>query len=245
VQVLPVAASSLVAPLLDADPGDLTELARTRVSVWYATGNARTPWLCVCTPEAVRVPYAVLADRLPGVGLRWCAQGLCDAARLWRVTRWWRTPRPLGLRTPYVQAKPPMFQLPGVDADAVTALDPRRLVGAGPGLTPAGDDVLAAVLVTMRATADPRLADRLSRTRPMLGSRATTAVSTALLTAALDGYCCPELDRYLQVVCSGGEAASATRELTAVGHTSGTALRAGVWAVLASRHPVASVRRAA
>jgi hypothetical protein len=107
-------------------------------------------------------------------------------------------------------------------------LDPTRLVGAGPGLTPAGDDVLAGALVTARATSDPRTGAWQRDTRRALAARSTTAVSRAMLHHAMDGYATPELADFLGALCSDQDTDEPLRRLLAVGHSSGTALLIGV-----------------
>ncbi len=115
-------------------------------------------------------------------------------------------------------------------------LRPHDLVGAGPGLTPRGDDLLAGLLVAAHATGDPRLAGWQQATRDALSVRRTTAVSRGLLHHALDGWATPELAAFLVAVCGGDPARAATR-LLAVGHSSGAALAAGALHVLNSTPP--------
>jgi hypothetical protein len=109
-------------------------------------------------------------------------------------------------------------------------------VGAGPGLTPAGDDVLAGALVTAAATGDPRLPLWRRATRRELAIRGTTAVSRSMLAAALDGYATPELAGLLTAVCTGRDATEARARLLGVGHSSGSALLVGVLHTLTTTH---------
>jgi hypothetical protein len=152
---------------------------------------------------------------------------LVAADGIWRVGRWWQPPRPRGLAPP-----------PGTPAvlgvDVPPALEPARLVGAGAGLTPSGDDVLAGALVAAHATAHPRLREWRAATRTALSPRSTTAVSRALLTHALDGWAIPELAEFVVGACSG-DAERAATGLLAVGHSSGAALAAGVLYALDGR----------
>lgn len=226
---MPAAASSLLAGLLDGD-GDLVEVARTRSSVHYETGRADVPVLCVCEPTAVRLPNAVLTSVVPSgaVGVRTGA--LVSGSTTWRVGRWWQPPRPRDLTPPAL-----LPALPGVEVPS--AVVPHDLVGAGPGLTPSGDDVLAGVLVTAHATGDPRLAHWRSATRAALLARSTTAVSRGLLTHALDGWATPELADFVTAACAG-EASRALPRLLAVGHSSGAALAAGALHVLGTSYAV-------
>jgi hypothetical protein len=107
-------------------------------------------------------------------------------------------------------------------------LDPARLVGAGAGLTPAGDDLLAGALVAAHATADPRLPAWRRGTRAALRTQTTTAVSRVQLQAALDGYATPQLAGFVEALCRGTGVTAATAALLAVGHSSGAALWHGV-----------------
>jgi len=113
-------------------------------------------------------------------------------------------------------------------------LRPGELIGAGPGLTPAGDDLLAGALVAAHATDDPRLAGWRSVLREHPALDRTTAVSRAMLQCALDGYATPELADYVYAVCADDRHSSwreldrATANLLAVGHSSGAALMTGV-----------------
>jgi hypothetical protein len=253
---LPCTASALVADLVDGPVIRLREVLRTRVSVHYETGDLRVPWLCLCTPEAVRLPHAVVVATLPRANP---AGGSDDAGRAgehrleaggttYRVRRWWTPPRPTGLTNPRpdtltqaagLLAAPRNPALDrardavlGLDAPWTSALDPERLVGVGPGLTPCGDDLLAGVLVAAAATADPRVRGWRVGVRRALRSRSTTAVSAAMLHWALAGYATPQLARFVTAACTGADVDNALSDLLAVGHSSGTALAAGalrVW----------------
>jgi hypothetical protein len=237
--LVPCTASSMLVGLLDDAGSDspLVEVARTRVSVHYETGQDDVPVLCVCTPSAVRTPASVVAPSLP-VGL--CTvRGRVLGTRTthFQVLRWWTPPRPHGLTAPSdVPAVPGVARL-----EKVTPLD---LVGSGPGLTPEGDDVLAGALVAAHATCDARLGRWRVETRAALRVRRTTAVSRALLQHAMDGYATPELAAFVTAVCAGdaGDAGPATAALLAVGHSSGAALAAGALHVLSTG---ASARRRA
>ena len=241
----PAAASTLLAPLLDGPPRALVEVARTRLAVHYETGDPALPVVCVLGPGAVRLPHAVLTSTLPGHGLLRLEGGmLVSAASTWRVSRWWQPSRPAGSapppdpdRTAAAQRLVAAARAPGDPALRPTydALDPRLLVGRGPGLTPSGDDVLAGALVTAHATADRRLAGWRAGTRAVLAAGRTTAVSRGMLVAALDGWACPELAGYVDALRGRGDLAGATDRLLAVGHSSGAALAHGVLHTLTTR----------
>jgi len=105
-----------------------------------------------------------------------------------------------------------------------------RLLGAGDGLTPYGDDVLCGWLAMHRAAGhasaevDAAVRDLMHR---------TTSLSAALLDCALHGEVIPEFAAYVVALGTEGEDAAAHR-LRAVGHTSGAGLLEGAgWALAA------------
>lgn len=215
---LPCAASTLVASVLAAD-GPLREAARTSVSIHLETGDPDVPVLCVGTPAAVRLPYAVVVAALPEPS---------DPLPHLRPTRWWTPRRPRGLRRPHPARLAPWLRgEPGV-------LDPHALLGRGAGLTPDGDDVLAGALVAAAAVGGPALEDWRASTRAALATRGTTAVSVGMLHAALDGWATPELAGAVTALCSDEDPTAAVERLLAVGHTSGRSLLDGVLHALAS-----------
>lgn len=246
------AASSLLAGLFDGAPARLVEAARTRASVHYETGDPAVPVLSVCTPSAVRLPNSLVTDVLPGPnGAGAIGDGLLVISEgSWRVSRWWLPPRPSGLHPPPASV---IRDATGLLADdlgrddlvsrsfgvptlspSYDGLVPADLIGAGPGLTPSGDDVIAGALVAAHATADPRLAGWQRSVRELLTAGRTTAVSRAILHCALDGYATSELADYIHALC-GNESVDtrqgldrATTNLLAVGHSSGAALMTGV-----------------
>lgn len=221
------AASTLLGPLVGRRLR-MTEVARTRLSVHYETGVPAVPVLCAALPEAVRLPATLLMNRLPEPPAHSGGPSPTSVS----VTRWWRPARPPRLAVP---ATAVLDRLPRSSYDR---LDPLALLGRGEGLTPQGDDVLAAALVTARATGDPRLAGWCARTRLALATRRTTAVSRGLLHHALEGWATPELANVLAAL-AGADGASldrAVRRLLAVGHTSGAALLDGVTLTLTTRH---------
>jgi hypothetical protein len=110
----------------------------------------------------------------------------------------------------------------------------KRLLGYGPGLTPAGDDVLCGILAGRALFGPSRAGELLARSvasalarRP----RATTSLSQELLRAALDGQGIEQLSRLARAL-SRPEGASrlpdALERIAAVGHTSGVALGIGL-----------------
>jgi hypothetical protein len=101
-----------------------------------------------------------------------------------------------------------------------------RLLGRGPGLTPAGDDFLAALLVG--AWSFGLAAQSLRAAVAAQAPYRTTAISAALLHGACRGESLPELTRLLLAMSGrGSEVHSALDALVRMGHTSGRALAAG------------------
>jgi hypothetical protein len=230
----------LLAPLLDGPPRRVPEAARTRLSVHYETGDPAVPVLCVGLPDAVRLPNLVLVHALPAPGLATVGAGmLVTAHATWRVSRWWSPPRPAGLAPPPSPERLLEWTARASGDPAVRpsydGLRPATLLGRGPGLTPAGDDLLAGALVTAHATGDPRLPGWRSATWSALARRRTTVVSRGLLRHALDGYAIPELADTLVTLSRGGDVAGAVRRLLGVGHSSGPALLSGVAHTLSTR----------
>jgi hypothetical protein len=204
----------------------LVEVARSRVAVHYWTGRDDVPVLCVCTPGAVLLPSSVVSPVLPSGTCEIRDGMLSSRAGRWRVARWWTPPRPCGLAVQDV-GRPPR----GVER--LDGVAPYELVGLGPGLTPSGDDVVAGALVAAHAIADPRLGRWQDETRSTLRRRRTTAVSHGMLHHAVDGWAVPELADFVGAVCAG-DPAPVTAALLRVGHSSGAALAAGAWHVLAT-----------
>jgi len=105
----------------------------------------------------------------------------------------------------------------------------RPLLGAGPGLTPSGDDALCAVLLMLHRVGDSEsiaLLDNAVRER----WTATTSLSASLLDAAGQGYAVPDVvalvDSALRGDLVGTQRALATT--LAIGHSSGQDLVAGL-----------------
>jgi hypothetical protein len=122
----------------------------------------------------------------------------------------------------------------GQDADAAHAAV-GALLGAGPGLTPSGDDVLAGFVLAAGAfgldvVAVRSLVDQLADER-------TTALSAQLLRHALEGDCIPELAALIRGVAGIGDLRRAAADLLRVGHTSGAALATGVAVAAAAAAP--------
>jgi Protein of unknown function (DUF2877) len=101
------------------------------------------------------------------------------------------------------------------------------LLGRGTGLTPAGDDLVAGALATLRALGSTA-ADGLGAAVGALAPAATTRLSAALLEAADVGGLVPEAARVLRALAGGGGVETAAGRLVDLGHTSGWHLAAGL-----------------
>jgi len=108
------------------------------------------------------------------------------------------------------------------------------LAGLGPGLTPAGDDALAGMLLAMRASngpdAEPLLHAAAARAR-------TTALSLAFLRCAAAGQALAPAHRLLDAAARGdsGAALAAASAVAEVGATSGADFCYGLRAAIPSR----------
>ena len=112
-----------------------------------------------------------------------------------------------------------------------------RLIGLGPGLTPAGDDVLAGLLVTCRQLRTSRAAARIvALTEPLgrhvaqLAATRTTALSAALLVHAAQGRAAAPVLAVVDALVGRAPLGPALTALLAVGHTSGRDTARGVLA---------------
>jgi hypothetical protein len=133
------------------------------------------------------------------------------------------------LRPP--DALPDDARSPEVAADLV-----RRLLGVGPGLTPAGDDVLAGLLVGLWSFGQEAKPLRLAVLAGL--ATGTTDLSAALLRCATRGESIPQVNQLLRTMSGNawqGRLDYALDDLVRVGHTSGMALATGVLASIPTR----------
>jgi len=206
--------------------------------------------IALLAPGAVRLPIGVCVPDgpLPALGESVdVGNGLIVAAgAAWRPVRWW-DPRPhldpaallagADVLARVVHAEPvASFGLPPAITQAVaTALangdgvPARCVLGLGPGLTPAGDDVVAGSLAVLAMIG--RLDDSVRAAVQAHARARTTALSSALVAAAGRGEMIPQAARLLTSVAAGQPAARVAdhaRRLFAVGSTSGRDLAAGM-----------------
>jgi len=167
------------------------------------------------------------------------------AEHRWPVLRWWNpgVPKltlptdPLSIRSNRIEDVD--FALPAVPDEVTEGLAAlaageveravRLLIGAGPGLTPAGDDVLCGALAALAAWVPDSAARRDLAQLVIDAVGGTTAISAALLNSAVAGCVVPQLGRLLTAISTGGseDFDQAVRELSQVGASSGAAMAAG------------------
>jgi hypothetical protein len=105
----------------------------------------------------------------------------------------------------------------------------RRLLGAGSGLTPSGDDVLCAVLLVLNGVGEPAPIALLGGAVQDHWS-STTSLSASLLNAARAGYAVPEVAALVEYALRG-DLRGALRALPStldIGSSSGADLVAGL-----------------
>ena len=112
---------------------------------------------------------------------------------------------------------------------------PQSYLGYGPGATPAGDDVLAGLLVTLQGCSDNWLQVGVDQFTDRLLADAesrSTAMSIALLTQAANGRAAEPIRDCLDVIVdpesSFDEVKKAADAVLNIGHTSGAASLAGM-----------------
>lgn len=245
VEALPAVASRALAGLLDGPVQPLSVLGTPRGATYLRTASGDV--LAVVGPGVPRLPMAVVLGADP------CLPRLRPATiggghlRLGevevRAVRWW-DPRPVlspadrvvlaanvdrlaGLVVAPLLAPVPQSLAAAVRGDdgELAGRAARSLAGLGPGLTPAGDDVLVGLLSALSVLGGSPVT--LDAVRAAAYGR-TTDLSLALLRHAAAGECIDRVGGLLQALAGYGEVEPAYRRLAAVGHSSGPALAAGV-----------------
>ncbi len=102
-----------------------------------------------------------------------------------------------------------------------------RLIGLGPGLTPAGDDFLIGVLALLDALAEKDLHAALAGVLRQASPQSTSSLSHCFLRAAAAGHVGEHLHRAVSSVISG-EADAAVAAARQIGHSSGWDMLTGV-----------------
>ena len=127
---------------------------------------------------------------------------------------------------------PSRRRLPAIDAlerwlaEPATGLDGARgLIGLGPGLTPAGDDLIGGAICALHAAGRTTQARRLAAWALPLAREATGRISNAHLACAAEGECGEAVNDAIVALLSG-EVPDLDR-IDAIGHTSGWDALAG------------------
>ena len=208
--------------------------------------------LALVVPEVAAGPLHVQVSRLPSarVGMRAWSGGSrlrVGATTVQLPHEIWSPPDvgdvrgALPVLSSLVSHRPVLDVTSGDGVDVTASLDPylaqgdvsgacRTLFGRGGGLTPAGDDVAAGVLL-IAALDDPSRSQDL---RAIAEAAATHAISRAFLRAAAGGESIVPVHSFLKA-CIDNDIDNATRHLQRlreVGHTSGLDLVAGMVAGL-------------
>ena len=256
-QASPAWASTAVGELLCGRVQDATVFASTSVASYLSVPEPRssTPVVALLTEQAVRLPIGVIAtaEKFPQAGdtVRIGDGSIVARYRTWRAVRWW-DPRPHLAAEDLFRHGPKLlavledepssaFGFPLADAlnvvralaagDALPALE---VIGLGPGLTPAADDVVAGALAVLALCG--RLHDAVRVVVDIHASTHTTALSAALLAAAGKGQVIPQAAAVLAALATGGRTVRlrpAVAGLFSVGGTSGHDLCVGMAGILA------------
>lgn len=243
-----------MAPLLGGPRSAGHVLGASPAAIYLRFDDVADPNVVALVPtSSVRLPLAmVVGQPLPALVGDPRVEAGDGALRVgddvWMPTRWFE-PRPRGFTTPDADrvssADVQLGRLPAAELGvelgparaAIAGLlagDPRpacALLGEGPGLTPAGDDVVAGALAACALRGD---AAALGAAQAILDRArvATTSLSAALLSCAAAGQVVPQAARFLASLCGRGDVAATLSELREVGTTSGTALAFGIVAAL-------------
>lgn len=223
---LPGAASVAVRDLVTGPPRSGRVVAVFPTCVYVELAGSL---LAVEVAGALRLPCAVVlgagADQRPLAGTAAADPATVGDGRVRlghldvRIARWWAPARPRGHR-PRDAATAGSA---GWDAVAL------RWLGLGPGLTPAGDDLLAGLLVGLAGR--PDLRDPLAAAVLRHAPARTTWLSAELLRLAADGLALRQVVAVADALAGHGPGDALPRAvpaLLAVGHTSGPALARGL-----------------
>lgn len=260
---LNAAASSCVRSALRGPARSATWLGVTPAALYLRTSGTpgvlallthdavRLPCALVLPATTAELPLTSVADpgasalagdaMVGGNSLAWTGPAgpvVVHVVREWAPAR--VTPRPVqGEVLAILRGRLPDPAALGIDDALLTMLttEPAAavtgLLGRGPGLTPAGDDVLAAFLVGARAFGLDAGAVR--RAVAALAAVRTTDLSAALLWHAARGECIDEVAAVVAALCRQEAPAAhyryispALAGLLRVGHTSGPAMACGL-----------------
>lgn len=205
-------------------------------------------------PGSLGLGVAVLVG---GGRVQWrTAGGVTDVAVV--ATRWWPAPQVLTrmIDVDFTRATAELIAALGTHtlpdgvaqalADAANAMAARaperaarhlvRVLGAGPGLTPSGDDAAAGLLLTARAlAATPTALDQVEQIGQVVADVAlerTTSISAALLRHAAAGRAARVVVEAISAVAGGSPSTAALERLLQLGHSSGADTAAGMLAAV-------------
>ncbi|CAN5846831.1 hypothetical protein BH23ACT10_BH23ACT10_23760 [soil metagenome] len=251
------AGSAWLRPLMEGPLRRVRVVGASGPACYVRVGE--TEMVAVETAGGARLPNALTVDGLAGLAVD--ADGMIGdgtlriADRTVAIRRWWDPHPRVGVVDPAVLLRgrdhlpstpPHEHQAFGLRAPIHRLHDAARrrdhhavaaivadLVGRGPGSTPAGDDVLAGLLATLRVCGDPsdtdagRFADAVALHTARAAHR-TTTLSATLLRCADDGAVVHAAGRVLRALAGHGDLDPAVGALAAVGHTSGRDLLTGI-----------------
>ncbi|MDA1099205.1 MAG: DUF2877 domain-containing protein [Proteobacteria bacterium] len=109
----------------------------------------------------------------------------------------------------------------------------RGLIGRGPGLTPAGDDVIAGFLAAPKLMAPAQPWSRALGLFTLQYLQATNDISRQMLSDAAGGHFIEPILSTLSAIYGAGQIGRSTRRLRSVGGTSGAAMLLGLVAGIA------------
>lgn len=191
-----------------------------RLVALEAADGLRLPCAVTLAVPAAQRPLAGLA---PGDAVTAGDRRLVVGDLVVEVGRWWAPSRPRHAAVPAPHPTGTPAAGPGWDRLVL------GLLGLGPGLTPAGDDLLAGLLVGLSDRPDVRdpLAAAVQRHAPAR----TTWLSAELLRLAAAGLAAPAVVAVADALAGHADDDALPRALPAllaVGHTSGPALARGL-----------------
>lgn len=244
-------ASTAIAAVLAAARRPARVLGASTTAVYLAVegGGAVPEVVAILADRAVHLPLGVAvpgrAPALRDAGAVFVGGGAIELGRWSLVPDRWVDPRPhlpgrpLG---PRLEEAEDLLAVPAETAgvashpaaavaDGLRAGDPGpalELLGQGPGLTPAGDDVVAGAAAALAVLG--RLDTSAVEAVVAAARVATTVLSAALLRCATRGEVVPQAAELLRALCGHGSPESALDRLLGVGHTTGAALALGLCA---------------
>ena len=253
---VPAVASVAIRPVLATGSANGEVLGASRHAVWICVDDdvfvvstrdaTRLPNSIEIAAEAASDPFGSIrhGDRVTFGPASIGFEGLTVEA-----VRWW-DPRPILAPTTasavWARSRHLPSSVSGLDArplhsalstaSSSTLLSASAaLLGAGPGLTPEGDDFLAGALAATRtlgmAVGAGGAATLLDDAEgPLIDSflSRTTAFSAALIRCALHGAVAAPAAAFLRALAGRGGVDRTHRRLLSVGHSSGPALAAGI-----------------